>query len=725
MSGRSEGEGMRQKGAGTKSKRGLTLGLIYKGMADRELLQCIKNSLVMLVPVLLVGAFALFFRSLPIPAYQNFLDQFMSGALDIFLGDIYAGTFGMLGIYTNVCVAISYMQSRLTTRTYGYGIVVTSLVCFFILSGIGSSEEFSIASLGAEGMFTAIVCALLASYLYDVIGKKMNRLALYFSDGADDAFYAMLSSIAPTVAVVLIFAGISVVLSQVFGVSSIQMLFTNILSRLFESRQRTLGTTLLFEFLSSVMWLFGIHGNNVLEPVAQSLYVPAVEINQAQIAQGLPAGEIYSKTFLDVFVLMGGCGTTWCLILALLIFGRRKSNRNLAKLAAVPGVLNISEIMIFGLPVVFNPVFMIPFLLVPIVCVLTSSLATQLGLVPIVVNQVEWTTPILLGGYLATGSIAGSVLQFVNLVLGVLIYAPFVRLFDEESTRNAKQKMDKLVHVLKESEESRKPITLLKLRNDAGVVAKILAQELQDMIDGGELTMYYQPQYDTQQNCIGAEALLRWKHPVYGMVYPPLTVKLAEETGRLLDLEEKVFQTVAENMKRLTAVLGENSRVSVNVTGSTIQLEEFERFLAQLKRDYPKACEHMAIEITEQAALLIDDELIERLTRIRNMGFELEIDDFSMGSTSIKYLQTNIFSLLKLDGSLSKDVLMNSRSRDIIASITKLSHDFGISVLAEYVENEEQRRALESVECRLYQGYLYSPAVPLEELEEKYRNGKI
>ena len=68
---------------------------------------------------------------------------------------------------------------------------------------------------------------------------------------------------------------------------------------------------------------------------------------------------------------------------------------------------------------------------------------------------------------------------------------------------------------------------------------------------------------------------------------------------------------------------------------------------------------------------------------------------------------------------------MNSRSRDIIASITKLSHDFGISVLAEYVENEEQRQALESVECRLYQGYLYSPAVPLEELEEKYRNGKI
>lgn len=86
------------------------------------------------------------------------------------------------------------------------------------------------------------------------------------------------------------------------------------------------------------MWLFGIHGNNVLETVAQTIYVPVIEIDQAQIAQGLPATEIFSKTFLDVFVSMGGCGTTWCLILALLIFSRRKSNRNLAKLAAVPGV---------------------------------------------------------------------------------------------------------------------------------------------------------------------------------------------------------------------------------------------------------------------------------------------------------------------------------------------------------------------------------------------------
>ena len=85
------------------------------------------------------------------------------------------------------------------------------------------------------------------------------------------------------------------------------------------------------------------------------------------------------------------------------------------------------------------------------------------------------------------------------------------------------------------------------------------------------------------------------------------------------------------------------------------------------------------IEVTEQAALEIDDKLIERLTRIKNMGYRLAIDDFTMGSTSVKYLQTNIFSLLKLDGQISKGVMDNDRNIEIIASITKLAHDFGIA----------------------------------------------
>lgn len=694
---------------------------LYRGMADLKIVRCIKNSLIMLLPVLLTGAFALFFRALPIPAYQTFLKGFLSGALDTFLGSVYSATFGILSIYMAVSVALNYTQVWMMTKTYSYGIVVTSLICFFLFVGTDESGSFSAASLGSDGVFTAIVCGLSASWLYDRICRKIKYSEHLFTDGADDQFHAMLSSIIPTVLVVLIFAVINLILSKLFHVTGFQMLFTELIGRIFENRTRSQGTMLLFQFLFGIMWLFGIHGNNVLESVAQDIFVPAIAVNQEQLALGLPATEIYSKTFLDVFTMIGGCGTTWCLIIAILLFSRKKSSRSLARLSIAPGLLNINEIMTFGLPVIFNPIFMIPFLFTPMVCTVISSTAIRLGLVPVPVHQVQWTTPILLGGYLATDSVAGSVLQLINLTVGVLIYAPFVRLFDQESSHDARQKLDKLVKILINSEESRKPIELLKLQHDEGTVAKILAQELQDMIGVKPLQIFYQPQHNAEHQCIGAEALLRWRHDVYGMIYPPLIIKLAEEIGKLTELEESVYRTVVENMDRLCAALGENARISVNVTGETIQGEEFENFLTELHEAYPNQCSHLAIEITEQAALLIDDTLIGRLNRIKDMGFELEIDDFSMGSTSIKYLQTNIFSTLKLDGGLSKGVLANPRSREIVASIIKLSHEFGISVLAEYVENEEQRKALEDVDCTMYQGYLYSPAIPLEELEERYK----
>jgi EAL domain-containing protein (putative c-di-GMP-specific phosphodiesterase class I) len=231
-------------------------------------------------------------------------------------------------------------------------------------------------------------------------------------------------------------------------------------------------------------------------------------------------------------------------------------------------------------------------------------------------------------------------------------------------------------------------------------------------------TMRYQPQFDNTGKCIGVESLTMWNHPVYGTIYPPLIFKLAEEEGFLLEYEENVFRAVIKDMDRLLAVLGDDAKISVNVTGHIIKKGEFENFLYSIKKDYPEYCSHILIEITEQAALSIDDDLIQRLTRIKDAGFRFGIDDFSMGSTSIKYLQHNIFELVKLDGVLVRDITTNTRSREIVSSIIRLSRELGINVLAEYVETEEQQQVLEEIGCLMYQGYLYSKAVVLDELEE-------
>ena len=214
-----------------------------------------------------------------------------------------------------------------------------------------------------------------------------------------------------------------------------------------------------------------------------------------QLVQSGQAGtEIYSNPFFDVFVVMGGCGYTICLLLAILLFSRRRSNRKLAAFSSLPMIFNINEMLVFGLPVVFNPVLFIPFILVPLVTVLTSSFAIYMGLVPVPVTSVEWTTPLFLGGYLATGSISGMLLQLVNMIIGILIYRPFIRIFDEETQQNAQYKMEQLTQRFQKHEEEGRILPLLSTQDSLSHVSKTLAEDINFRLSGQMPLLYYQPQ---------------------------------------------------------------------------------------------------------------------------------------------------------------------------------------------------------------------------------------
>lgn len=700
----------------TEKREGL-IYRIYMGMNNSKLLLCIRSSLIMLIPVLMIGSTALMLKSFPIDSYQDFIGGFCGGIIANFFSLIYSSTFGLLSIYVSLSISICYTQQIGRDNRHTLGPMIASLVAFFIISGTFDNGALNTECLGASGMFTSVTGALFASWIYDTLSKKMKRSMRLFTEGDDEVFRNTLFALAPTAIVAVGAAVINSLSMLIFRGNNIHMVFSSGIYYLFDGLGRNLGSFFLFELVAQFLWFFGIHGNNALEPVCQELFTPAMEVNQQLIEQGMQATEIHSKTFLDVFVNMGGSGSVMCLLIAIMVFSQRRSNRKLGMMAAIPGFFNISELITFGLPVVFNPIFLIPYLLVPVVIAIISTFAVEIGLVPVAIHHVEWTTPIFWSGYLATDSVAGSLLQVVNLVIGTLIYAPFVKIFDRAMIKDANRKMDQLVDLVKKSEESREVIRVLSLRDVGGMVARHLAEDLQTQLIDRRPNMYYQPQYNSKGECIGAEALLRWRHSIYDMIYPPLVIQVAEESGKLIALEKNIFVTIMESMPELIEILGEDTKISVNVTGTTIQSDEFEKFLVQLSKDYPRYSNRIVIEITEQAALSIKEELIDRLTRIAKRGYGFAIDDFSMGSTSIKYLQTNVFSLIKLDGSMTRVILKNRRSKDIIASIAKLSSDLRIDVLAEYVETEEQRQALEEAGCYLYQGYLYSPAVPLDQLQ--------
>jgi len=693
----------------------------YEALNKSAVLVSIRESLIGIIPILMLGILALVCRSFPQENYQEWVTTVFDGFIYRLFDGIYQVTYGMISIYLTISLTNKYSSYK-EIQSYNSGIVFGAIVCLLILGGAMTTDTFPLDNFGPNGVFTAIICSLGAVSIYKFIWTRFRFNAKVYTDGMDTTFIRVLSSIFPISVVVLFFAILNGVFVQVAGVDCFQNWYEQVIAGLFDNMGNSFLSVFLYVLTSQILWSFGIHGSNVLIAVKEELFTSAMSVNVEALEAGGNATEIITGTFIDVFVCMGGCGATWALLIALLIFGKRKSHRSLAKMAAIPMLFNVNEMLIFGVPVVCNVVFLAPFIVVPLICTCTSYLAMLLGWVPIAANAVEWTTPIFFSGYIATGSPAGMILQMVNLIISVMIYGPFVKMYDDVIDNSTREKLQHLVDILKESEGSKKPIRLLSMKNTYGNIARNMMDELERWIRDKEVMLYYQPQYNFKRELIGAEALLRWKHPMYGDVYPPLAIKLAEETDELMELEKGIFRRIAMDMEHTLQMFEKLKHVSVNVTGTTIQKDEFEDFLIALNKEYPGVCQHILIEITEQAALRIDSLFIEKLSRLRELGYSFGIDDFSMGNTSIKYLQSNAFCMVKLDGEICKDILNNERSKEIIASIAHLTQELGIDVLAEYVETEQQRQALEEVGCYLYQGYLYSPAITMESFYDKVKD---
>ncbi|WP_143477995.1 PTS transporter subunit EIIC, partial [Clostridioides difficile] len=141
------------------------------------------------------------------------------------------------------------------------------------------------------------------------------------------------------------------------------------------------------------MWFFGIHGSNVLDTVAKNLFENSMAINLNLVHNNQLPPEIFTKTFFDTMVLLGGCGSLLCLVIAIFLSEQRINVRKLAKIASIPALFNINDMLVFGIPIVFNYILFLPFVITPIFLTITSYVAMSTGIVPCTVSAVEWTSP--------------------------------------------------------------------------------------------------------------------------------------------------------------------------------------------------------------------------------------------------------------------------------------------------------------------------------------------
>ncbi len=672
----------------------------------------IRDGLVTMIPILMIGAFALVLQSFPVEAYQEFINSFAHGFLYDVFHMIYQATFGVLSFYMALSFSISFFSLKSPDKPINMWGVGSVLASYMIMIGVWS-KDFSVSDLGATSAFLAILTSIISSHIFYAVSQKVSNYGIYIH-GADSRLGSTIDALLPSAVTVIIAALISFLVT-LSGQPTVHDLITSFFVSAFALINNLFVKGLLFIFASSFLWLFGIHGSDILQGVSDSVFAPLIDANLLAKAAHTAPKEILCKPFFDCFILMGGCGSSICLFLAIILFSKNKGMRTIAKTAGFPLLFNINELLVFGLPIVFNPVMVIPFLLVPVTQYLVSYFAIAVGLVPKIVSVVEWTTPVFISGYSATGSVAGSILQLVNILIGVAIYVPFVKLMGSVKDVREEQNRESFVKWFKQVEGSLPPAGLTGLSGIYGDVAKRMALELKDAVKEEKFKLYYQPQYDYDGNCIGVEALLRWPVLNWLSVYPPILIQLAREQGILLDMEKRILKRAISQREQVYKRFGRGIKISVNVTGSTLAEKSYWEFLKAQWAENPFDEGFLCIEVTEQDAVVFSEEIISKFKECKELGIKFAIDDFSAGQTSIEYLKNGIFDLLKIDGSLVVGVTDNTRCRNIISSLVALSNSLSIDCVAEYVESEDIRQTLHTIGCNQYQGFLYSAAVPLED----------
>ena len=397
----------------------------------------IRDGIAMAMPLIITGSLFMIINSFPVPGWSDWLAKTAVHGVSLsqVLAKITNGSFGIMGLVAAFGIAWSYANQH---KTDGVSAGIISASVFFILTPSIMSgdkvpvEGFPYTYLGSKGLFVAIIFGLITGWIFQWFIN--HNIQIKMPETVPPAVAKSFSALIPG-AVVIAIAGCVYWSFTWAGWGNIHDVIMNILAKPLGALGDTLIGTLVSILLVSLFWFVGIHGGNVVNTAVSPIWLMQTDanrvLNQAGHLDLAHGGHIITQPFIDNFVYMGGGGATIGLVLCIgyLVWRKRASKQSevLAPLTIVPGLFNINEPTMFGLPVVMNLMLIIPFILAPMVNAITTYIAMNLGLVPLCNGTViTWTMPPLISGFLATGSIAGSILQLINIVLDVLIYLPFM-----------------------------------------------------------------------------------------------------------------------------------------------------------------------------------------------------------------------------------------------------------------------------------------------------------
>lgn len=406
------------------------LAPIAKAFDTNRYLDAIKNGFYGVMPFLILGSFLLIFSNLPITGYPEFMSSTFGSQWDRVFTIPYEATMSIMTLYVIMGSAKSLAKYYKINELNGS---IAGVVAFIILTPfLTSGEELGIptGAFGASGLFLGLITSIVTVEILRLIEGKNITIKMPASVPANIS--SSFTSLIPSFFVIVIFTIIRLVFEATsFGTAQ------NFIYEMLQAPLTHVGSSLpamiLINLFACILWAFGIHGTVIIGAIMDPIWLSLTAENAAAYAKGDMIPNIINTEFQSNFVQLGGAGCTLGLVLCMVLVARSKQYKTLGKLAIIPSFFNINEPVIFGTPIILNPLMLIPFVISTLVALLGTYFAMASGLVPLTNGaNLPWTIPPIISGFLLSGW-RGSALQIVTTLATTVVWYPFFKLSDNKA----------------------------------------------------------------------------------------------------------------------------------------------------------------------------------------------------------------------------------------------------------------------------------------------------
>ena len=426
-----------------------SLGSFATKFNSYRYIMAIKSAFITLMPVIIVGAFSVLISNMVLDP-KNGLASFQAlsflAALKPITSAINYATLNFLNIGAVFLIGIELGRIN-GIKSLFPGLL--AVICFICVTPTtvemmvdGQMHEVKDVLLrqfsDTRSLFLGMFIAILSVEIYCWLeGRK--GLKIKMPDTVPPNVSASFSALIPAIITTTVIATFGFIFHQATGMYLYDAVY-QVVQQPLERVVQSLPGILLLMFVAQLFWVIGIHGNQMIKPIREALLLGAITVNMSAFEQGKEVPNIITMPFWDVYMSIGGSGLTIGLLIAVMIATKRKEMKEIAKLSIGPGLFNINEPVIFGMPIMLNPILAIPFIITPLVTGSIGYFATAAGFAGKAVVMVPWTTPPLINAWLSTaGSMGAVVTQLICILTAVLIYLPFVKIASRRAENAQRQ----------------------------------------------------------------------------------------------------------------------------------------------------------------------------------------------------------------------------------------------------------------------------------------------